>query len=628
MKQNEFLKAVEPQSKIHAYSLQSNIDTTPKSVHWKIPVVASVQEYGEKEDFQTGEGRKVNPEFFYLQNERFENDTTKLRTNAGIDNVTLLQEKHSKNGLDNNLVCETTFQVQEVLQYLPSHKIQETERKEETNEFLYLPTQKESTVGLKNESSLGVVNKVTSSEDFKPQDQSNTRFKDLSIRTENEPYSNESQFKQLQNSKFNYKSSSKEVLGSSSSFVQNQSKYYVPKMKTERDSGHPCPGKDMNSGLQVELESPNLKQVQALRERGVLKHQESIDKLKVALEDFGEIENKGEVKEFQEDKQNKIDKEKTANEEIVEKDEIETSEKLENLKTVLNARELNENFKPISLNSALPKQSTFYYEDKDESDEVHSGRDEEENSPRDVNEPKDEVFYPKGLDGVSYQNETYPESYYEQPVHPHNYSNLVSTVILEEDENELEADQDENSDEEDTQEILFNNQIKNVQKTSPLLSPLKLSPESSNSLDRSFIHSNSNTDSNQPSLESTKASTEIATKNKDLTKAVDFQRILIKDQDKTDSEESNLEKVMPDEGNEFETYKFAVTIDQSRSKNAENLGSIGNGFDKLKDPPQTTKTNLSHLFESDSESFQIEHGDVLSGNEDSDFDFSFQQTKG
>ncbi|KAK6621519.1 hypothetical protein RUM44_001326 [Polyplax serrata] len=221
--------------------------------------------------------------------------------------------------------------------------------------------------------------------------------------------------------------------------------------------------------------------------------------------------------------------------------------------------------------------------------QVQENGSEGENSP---NESKSDMVYPTGLDGVDYQNETYPESYYEQPEHHHNYSNISSNVILEEDEYEIEVAQTVTS----TSDHLLNAQA-NESKKSP--------DQSMDSYSKTFDHGGLNIGS------------DISPKPVDISENLLNERV-------HSEEPKNIEYVgMTQEEDEMKYSKEPdlgnVETNFSDKSKSENL------LDRMKSLTAPAKSNLVHLLESDSESFQIEHGDATSANDDSDFDFSFRQ---
>lgn len=332
---------------------------------------------------------------------------------------------------------------------------------------------------------------------------------------------------------------------------------------------------DFHKSSDSSYKQKDLEKVKILREKGELNHQESIDKLKMVLENYGDEENKN-ISNFTELKNDQFDTENQLSEKIVEKYKYEMSEKdvsVENMSSVVTSFKIDRQDLPNKLTSVVPtihdQQSNYF----------NNGCDQKNNQTVSKDPITEETIYPKGLDGVDYENETYPESYYEQPVHSH--SSLASNVILEEDEYEVDVDEQESSDD-------------GIQ---------KLLIEKKKSI------GNDNISSNASKMHVAEVS----------ESSLSFEENVLK------SSNSNL---IETDYKEADAEENVMLLSPAKMNNGilslENNNNVVSKSEPLRAEGKHS-LNLKHLLESDSESFQIEHGDPISTNEDSDFDFSVHQ---
>ena len=302
---------------------------------------------------------------------------------------------------------------------------------------------------------------------------------------------------------------------------------------------------------------------------------------------------------------------------IIEKEELEASEKentIKNINKVLKVPDhSHEDISPIEnsikhkeKNEMKEKEKEFLEFNKDfEESEIFDS--ERKNSDENI-ESIGEKIYPKGMDGVDFNNETYPDSYYEQPTHTQNYpSNITSNVILEEDEFEEDMDQFEP---EPLVHGLNKSNQNSVLKERNYDESKKVLPTESHVVNNSSVRQ----ENNENLLKTWKNNNEVSNSFTDLRHSI------INDISKNDSYDSDSGKTDSNKGNGGVKTKKSEN-NSNEISNADNNNSI----EKIKDLSISTKSNLAHLLESDSESFQIEHGEIISGNEDSDFDFSFNQ---
>ncbi|EEB16351.1 glutamic acid-rich protein precursor, putative [Pediculus humanus corporis] len=257
-------------------------------------------------------------------------------------------------------------------------------------------------------------------------------------------------------------------------------------------------------------------------------------------------------------------------------------------------------------NEMKEKEKEFleFNKDFEESDIFDSER---KNSDENI-ESIGEKIYPKGMDGVDFNNETYPDSYYEQPTHTQNYpTNITSNVILEEDEFEEEMDQFEP---EPSVHNLNKSNRNSVMEERNYDETKKVLPTESHVVNNSSARQ----ENNENLLKTWKNNDETSNTFTDLRHSI------INDISKNDSYDSDSSKTDSNKG-----YEGVKTKKSENNSNEISNADNNNSIEKIKDLSISTKSNLAHLLESDSESFQIEHGEIISGNEDSDFDFSFNQ---